>query len=121
MAFLPGKDGGLTVAAAVWKINEWTLDMGGELSDVTNFVSAGFKENCDALTGANITFSGAFDSTAMAIAKGTSYALVLKMSATVSIAVTARVKNINIRTKVDDAVRVQVTAESTGSFTPSIA
>lgn len=120
MGFLAGKSGGLLVGAAEWKVNEWTIDMGGELSDVTNFASGGYKENIDALTGANITFSGPFDSTAMTIAKGTSYSLTLKLSASVSISVTARVKNINVRTKVDDAVRVQITAESTGSFTAGL-
>lgn len=70
---------------------------------------------------AKITATGPFDSTAMALTSGTSYSITLGASATVTYAVTARVTNIKLITDVTKAVMVEVTAVSTGSFTPSIA
>lgn len=120
MGFLAGKTGGVTVGAAVWKLDQWTLDMGGELSDVSNFTSGGYEENIDGFTGATIEASGPYDNTAMAMTKGTSYSFTLTLGTGVTIVVTARVKNIRVMTKVKDATRVSFTARSTGSFTPAI-
>lgn len=121
MGFLAGKSGGVTVGAAVWKLSEWGMDVQTEAIDVTNFESGGFKENIAGLTSAALTFKGKFDSTAMAMTTGTSYSFVLEASGSVSYTVTARVTSIRLTTNVVGAVEVEGAAESTGSFTPSIA
>ncbi len=120
MAFLAGKSGGVSVAAAVWKLSEWTADMQTELVEVTNFESAGYHENIAGITKAEITAKGPFDSTAMALTAGTSYAFTLEASGAVTYAITARVSNIRLITNVAKAVEVEITATSTGSFTAAI-
>lgn len=121
MGFLAGKGGSVTVGTATWKLREWSLDMKTDASDVTNFSSSGYRENIAGLTGASLSASGPFDSTAMALTAGTSYSFTLAVSNTVNFSVSARVTNIRVTTNVDRAVEVSISAESTGSFTPAIA
>ncbi len=121
MGFLAGMSGSVTVGTATWKLREWSLDMRTDASDVTNFSSSGYRENIAGLTGGSISASGPFDSTAMALTSGTSYSFVLGASATINFTVTARVTSIRVSTTVERAVEVNISAETTGSFTAAIA
>lgn len=121
MAVLAGKSGSITLAAAAYAFGKWTCDMGADILDVTSFASSGYKANIAGLVGAKITADGPFNSAAMSLTAGTSYEFVLTMGGAVNITVTARVGNINVVTDVKDAVRVSISAESTGVFTAALA
>jgi len=121
MATLAGKSGSISIGGNAFALSDWSIDMATEIVDTTVFTSGGAKENIAGLLSGKISASGPFNSTAMAIVSGTSYAFVLTMASGVAITVTARVSNINVKTDVKDAVRVNITAESNGSFTASLA
>ena len=121
MAFLAGKAGSIQLAGTDYAFASWTADFKVEASDVTNFTSSGFKENIAGLGSATISARGAFNSAAMAVTAGNSYVFTLKASSTVSYSVTARVTSIKITTDVTKPVDVDISAESNGVFTPSIA
>jgi hypothetical protein len=120
MAVLAGKSGAISLGGTAYAFGKWTADMSADILDVTVFTSSGYKANIAGLVGAKITADGPFNSTAMALTAGNSYAFVLTMDSGVTLTVTARVGNINVVTDVKDAVRVSISAESTGSFTAAL-
>lgn len=121
MATLAGKSGSINLGAAAYAFREWTVDMQTDAIDVTSFSSSGYKENIAGLTSAKISARGPFNSTAMAVTAGSSYAFVLFASGSVSYSINARITSIRVVTEVSKAVEVDISAESTGSFTAAIA
>lgn len=121
MAQLAGKSGYVALGNTNYAFSMWTADFNTDAVDVTNFSSSGYHENIAGLTGAKITARGPFNSTAMAVTSGTSYAFTLGASGSVTYAVTARVTAIKLTTDVTKAVEVEISAESTGTFTAAIA
>ena len=120
MAFHAGKTGRVTVGVANWKLNRWEADIRTDIVDTTNFESGGFKENIAGLQYASITASGPYDAGSMAMTSGTSYSFTLQIGTGITFTITARVASIRVGTEVADKGTVTVTAESTGTFTPSI-
>lgn len=121
MAQLAGKSGSIGFGASNFALREWTVDMRIDPIDTTNFDSAGYKENIAGLIGATISARGPYNQGAMAVTGGSSYAFNLRVNSTTGFAVTARVTSIRLVTGVDNAVQVDISAESTGSFTAAIA
>jgi len=120
MAQLAGKGGSIAFGASNLALREWTLDMRVDPIDVTNFDSAGFKENIAGLTSAAISARGPYNQGSMAVTAGSSYAFNLRVNSTTGFAVTARVTSVRLVTGADNAVQVDISAESTGSFTAAI-
>lgn len=121
MATLAGKSGYIALGNTNYAFASWTADITTDAIDTTSFGSAGFRENLAGLTGAKVSARGPYNNTAMALASGSSYAFVLGMSASVTFNTTARIDSISVSTDVTKAVEVSITAQSTGSFTASIA
>lgn len=121
MAFLAGKSADVVIGVTSYKFKQWVASMKGDVLDVTNFGSGGYRENIAGLVGATVTLSGALDSTAMPFAVGTTYALILKSSSGVSVTITGRLETIEHTAAVDGSVDVSLTFQSTGSFTAAIA
>jgi hypothetical protein len=121
MAFLSGTTGSVKVGSTVYAFDKWRLSMKGGAPKVTNFAGSGYQQLVPGVKSATITLSGPYNQGAMAVAVNTSYAWILGMDTGVEITVTAQVTGIDVDDSVEDAPRVNVTAESTGSFTASIA
>ena len=121
MAFLAGKSADVVIGVTSYKFKDWRASMKGDIIDVSNFSSGGYRENIAGLVGATITLKGHLDSTAMAFTVTTSYTLLLKSSAGVTLTVTARLETIDHGAPVEGAVEVTLTFQSTGAFTAAIA
>lgn len=120
MAFLSGTTGSVKVGSTVYAFDKWRVSMKAGSPKTTNFAGSGFQTLVAGVKSAAITLSGPYDQGAMAVALNTSYAWILGMDTGVSITVTAIVTGIDVDNSVEDAPRVNITAESTGSFTASI-
>lgn len=115
-----GKEGSVAVGGVDYAFGKWSLDIDGDLPDVTNFTSGGCDENVAGIDGATVSLEGPFKPGFMPLARGTVYVFTLRVSATATFSISARVKTISPSTDVKDAARIKVTAKSTGVFTPSI-
>lgn len=121
MSFISGTAGSVKIGSTPYGFDKWRIAMRSNLPKVTNFTGGGYQQNVGGVVGGTLTLSGPFDSTAMGFTVNTSYVFVLGMDTGVSLTVTARVAGIEVDNSVEDAPRVSVTAESTGSFTAAIA
>lgn len=116
MPFYSGKSGSVSVGGSTQPLTDWSLETSNEPIDVTNFSSSGFAESEAGITSANITCSGPYDGTSGATL-GASGSFVLKYdTAGAGFTVTARVTNITVSVNVRGVAQVNITAQSTGSF-----
>ncbi len=120
MAFLSGTTGFVSVGAAVFAFDKWRLSIKSGAPKTTNFTGAGFQTNVAGVVGGSLSLSGPYDRGAMPFAANAVYNFTLGMDAGVSIVVPARVTGIDVDNSVEDAPRVSLTAESTGTFTAAI-
>ena len=116
MAFYAGKSGSVSIGASTQPLTDWSLEVASEPIDVTNFSSSGFAENEAGITSANITCSGPYDGSSGATI-GATAAFVLKYEPVgAGFTVTGRVTNVTVSTNVRGVAQVNITAQSTGSF-----
>lgn len=121
MATLAGKSGYIAIGANTnFAFAMWTGDISTDALDTTTFSSGGYKENIAGLTGMKISARGPYNNTAMGLTSGNSYAVTLGMSASVTLTCTARLETISITTDVSKPVEVNISMQSTGSFTAAI-
>lgn len=121
MAFLSGTTGFVKIGSTTYKFGKWKLSMKSGVPKTNNFAGGGFQSNVAGMVGATLTFSGPYDQGSMAFAVNTSYAFICGLDTGVELTVTARVSGIDVDNDVEGTPQVSVTAESTGSFTASIA
>jgi len=121
MSFNPlsGIVGAVTINAATFALGKWTFDMECGIPNVNNFTSA-YQQIVPGVTKGTLHISGPYDGGNMPLVVGTSYAFVLKASASISLTVTAIVNKITPSQDIDDAARVDIEASSNGSFTAAI-
>lgn len=121
MSQLSGTTGYVKLGATTYAFDKWKIAMRGGAPKVTNFTGGGYQQLVAGVVAGTVTLSGPFNSGSMALAVGTSYAFVLGMTTGVELTVTALVTGIDVEDAVEDAPRITVTAESTGTFTASVA
>lgn len=121
MPFNPigGPSGSVTVNGVAYAFGKWRASIKTGLPKVNNFTSA-FQQLVAGLTSATLTIDGPYDGGNMPLTSGTSYAFVLKFSNAISLTVNALVGEIGPSQDIEDAARITLTAESSGSFTPSV-
>ena len=119
MAFYAGKNGSVSIGGTTQPLTSWSMEVQSEPIDVTNFSSSGFAESEAGITSANITCSGPYDGSSGATV-GATAAFVLKYEQVgAGFTVTARVTNVSINDEVRGVAQVNITAQSTGSFSVS--
>lgn len=120
MPFNPiaGPSGSVTVGGVAYAFGKWRLSLKAGLPKVNNFTSA-YQQLVTGLYSATLTLEGPYDGGNMPLTVGTSYAFVCKFNSTYTITVTALVESIDPSQDIEDAARITVTAQSTGSFTLS--
>jgi len=123
MAFTPlaGKNAAVLIGTVPYAFDEWQADIKNGLSKTTNFTSAGYATYISGITDAKVTLSGPYDQGNMAFTVGNSYTLILTYVTMVTLTVTALLEDISVDVKVEDAERVKLTFQTTGSFTAAIA
>jgi len=123
MAFYSGKSGSVSVAGTPQPLTDWSLEVASEPVDTTNFTSSGYAESEAGITSANITCSGPYDGSAggASFSVGAAVAFILKYdSAGAGFTVTGRVTGCSISQNVRGVAQVNITAQSTGSFTVTL-
>lgn len=120
MARLSGKSGSIALGGTNYDFGKWELEFDGDDPEVTNFSSGGCYENLAGIDKSTITADGPYNAGNMPLTRGVVYTFLLRASNAVTWTVAARVKSIKPVTDVKDAVRLSITAVSTGVFTPSI-
>jgi len=121
MAFNPigGPSGSVLIGGVVYAFGKWRCPIRTGLPRVNNFTSA-FQQLVAGLTSAAITLDGPYDGGNMPLTSGNSYEFTLKFSNAISLVLTARVAEIVPSQDIEDAARISINADSTGSFTASI-
>lgn len=116
MAFYAGKSGSASVGGSTQPLTDWSMEVNSEPVDVTNFSSSGYAESEAGITSANITCSGPYDGTSGATVGG-AIAFVLKYEPVgAGFTVTGRVTNVTVSTNVRGVAMVNITTQSTGTF-----
>jgi hypothetical protein len=93
------------------------MEVASEPIDVTNFSSSGYAESEAGILSANITCSGPYDGSSGATV-GNAVTFILKYdTAGAGFTVSGRVTNVSVTQNVRGVAQVNITAQSTGSFT----
>lgn len=116
MPFYSGKNGSFTIGAEVQKFSDWTIELDSTLVDVTNFSSGGFREKLTGFIGGKITAKGPYDPTMTEPIIGTEGTFILGVGSTYSFTFTGVITKIRYSQDVNDAARIELEAETTGSF-----
>lgn len=117
--YLSGTLASVTVGGNNYNFAKWRIPMQNGVPRVNNFSSA-YQLLVIGLTKGTIYLEGPYDGGNMPLTAGNQYAVVLKWSASLSIAVTARVSELTPDDNVEDAARLAVQLESDGAFTAAV-
>ena len=117
---ISGKSGSVAIAGINKALGKWEAEFDGDDPDVTNFTSQGCEENIGGIHRATITLEGPHNPGGIGLLRGNAYVFTLRASNAVVWTVTARVKTLRVVTDHKDAVRLMITARSTGLFVPSV-
>ena len=120
MAFLSGVTGFVKVGAATYAFGKWKLAIKAGNPKVTNFAGGGYQDLVRGVISATLSCSGAYDVGNMPLAAGTTYVFTLGLSPGVQLSASFLVTSLDVDNDVEDAPRLNITGESTGTFTASI-
>lgn len=90
------------------------------LPKVTNFNSSPYQLLVAGILSATVYLEGPYNQGNMPFTAGTSYAWILGFTNSISLTVTAFIEEIGIDEDVEGSPRINITAQSSGSFTASI-
>jgi hypothetical protein len=121
MAFNPigGPSGSVLVGGVAYAFGKWRVNIKGGLPRVNNFTSA-YQQLVAGLTSGTLTLEGPYDGGNMPLAVLTAYTFTLKWSNSITLTMPAVVSEIGGSQDIEDAARLTVTAETSGSFTASV-
>lgn len=121
MPFNPigGPSGSVTIGGVPYAFGKWRFSMKSGLPKVNNFTSA-YQLLVAGLLSGTLSLDGPYDGGNMPLAAGVSYAFVLKFSNAITLTVTCFVESIDPSQDIEDAARLSVTAQSSGTFTAAI-
>lgn len=118
--FLSGKSGSVMIGTVAYSFHDWSLAMKTDTPKISNFTSAPYHAYLAALTGATLKLSGPYNEGNCAFTSGTSYTFILGYTNSVNITVTAIISEITPKVDVEDAQRIEISGQVTGSFTAAI-
>ncbi len=118
--YLAGKTGFVTIGSTSYSFAKWKSALKTALVKVTNFTTAGYQLLVAAITSATLTVEGPYNEGNMAFTAGVSYTWVLGFTTMVSLTISAFIEQISVDNDVEGAPRVEITAQSSGSFTAAI-
>lgn len=128
MSRFAGKAGKVMVGTTqVAEITSWSLDIGADAIDVTNFGSSGWKEFVAGLKEWSGSFEGSWDMTdtngqqalQSALTGGTTVTLKLYVDDQKNYSGTALIKALGVEASVDDVVKATFEFQGTGALTYS--
>lgn len=120
MSFISGISASVGIGATNYSFSKWRVPMKSGLPKVTNFNSAPYQLLVAGVLSASIYLEGPYDTGNMAFSAGVSYTWILRWKSDVNLTVPAFIEEIQGSQDVEDAARVNITAQSSGPFTASI-
>jgi len=117
---LAGKTGSVTIGATTFSFGKWEVEVHSKMVPVPNFNGAGAEQYVAGLYGGKLTVSGPYDMGNMPFTVGTQYTWSLALNASVVLSLPAIVDSIKPSVDVEGAAMITITAQSNGTFTPSI-
>ena len=127
---LTGKDGGVYIGTnKVAELSNWSLDLGADTPETTNFDSAGWKQFIAGLKEWSGSAEGNWkmgDTSGQkaiqdAWLNGVALNLEFRLNATNKYVGSALVTSIGVETPVDDKISISIEFQGTGALTPTIA
>lgn len=117
--FIGGTSGSVLVGGVAYNFGKWRFQMKAGLPKVNNF-SGAYQLLVTGLLSGTLTLDGPYDGGNMPLTAGASYAFTLKFSNAITLTATAFVEDITPSQDIEDAARISVTAQSSGSFTAAV-
>lgn len=108
------------IGSTAYAFDEWKFSPKNNLSKVTNFTSSCFGLYIPGITEGTITLSGPYDEGNEGVfIIGNSMSVILK-TASFTVTVPCLLMSLDLDAKVDDAVRVSLTLQTSGVFTAAL-
>lgn len=120
MSIPSGSTGFVKLGSTAYAFGKWKIAMKSGTPNVTNFTSAGYRQLVAGIIQGTLTCSGPYNSGSMPLAMNTSYVWHLGMDTGIELSVTATLTGLEVDNDVEDAPRINITAEISGSFTSSV-
>ena len=122
MPFSPksGTTGYVKLGTTTYAFGKWKVTFKAGAPKVTNFTGSGYQQLVAGVVSGTLTLTGPYDNGNMPLVAGTTYVFHCGSDTGVELTFSAIVTQIEVDDEVEDACRVNVTAESTGSFTAAI-
>lgn len=122
MPFNPiaGPSGSVLVGGVACAFGKWRFQMKAGTPRVNNFTSA-YQQLVTGLVSGTLTIEGPYDGGNMPIAIGLVYVFTLRFNGSIALVASALVSDISPSQDIDDAARLSITAETSGSFTAAVA
>lgn len=118
--YLSGTSGAVMISSTAYSFAKWKVPMKSGLPKVTNFNSSPYQLLVAGILSATIYLEGPYNQGNMPFTAGTSYAWILKWTPSISLTITAFIEELAVDDDVESSPRVNITAQSSGSFTASI-
>lgn len=122
MPFNPigGPSGSVLVGGVAFSFGKWRASIKSGAPKVNNF-NSGYQQLVTGLLSASISIDGPYDGGNMPLVAGATYVFTLKFNNALSFLVSCIVTEIGPSQDIEDAARLSVSAESSGSFTAAVA
>lgn len=112
MAFKSGKLSFVEFNNVRYKFDEFTLNIDGDLPDMSHFGAGGGVYLVDGVTFNEIDLSGPYDVGNMPLSRGNEYTVKVGFDTGLTASAVCRVSNINISSKYKDGPRIKVNVKS---------
>lgn len=115
-----GPSGSVLVGGVAYAFGKWRFSAKTNLPKVNNFTSS-YQQLVAGLWSGTLSIEGPYDAGNMPLTSGTTYTFTLKFSNSYTLSVPAVVESIDSSQDIEDAARISITAQTSGTFTISIA
>ncbi len=121
MSFTPvsGIGASVKIGTTTYAFEKWKISFKSGLPKVNNFTSV-YQQLVGGITSATVTLEGPYDEGNMAFSVGSAVSFILSWDGSTHLTVPVLLESIDPSQDVNDAGRVSVVGQSTGSFTAAI-
>ena len=111
----------ITVGGTAFAFDSFKFSPKNKVADVSNFTGGGYRQFIAGLTDGKVTCTGPYDEGNMPVTVGAAGTLVLTYVTGTTVSCPCLCESIDADVKIDDAQKVSMTFQITGSFTAAIA
>lgn len=118
--YISGTSGLVTIGSTNYSFAKWRIAIKSGLPKVTNFNSTPYQLLVAGILSSTVTLEGPYNQGNMAFTAGVSYVWILKWTPSISLTITGFIEELTPDDDADGSPRVNITIQSSGSFTASI-